>query len=104
MRHRRLLTSELQRTSEHRVLREENGLSTQTGGLRAHSSSPAARRMRLHRKRRRQGLRSVRIELHVTDIDDLIRLGLLTNNERQNPELVQSAVQGLLYRALEDKT
>jgi hypothetical protein len=68
------------------------------------SSTPVAERMRRYRRRRRQGLKSVRIELHVTDIDDLIRLSLLTNNERQNPELVQSAVQGLLYRALEDKT
>ena len=67
-------------------------------------STTAIERMRLYRKRRRQGLRSVRIELHVTDIDDLIRLGLLKEDERQNPELLQSAVQGLVYRALENRS
>ena len=33
----------------------------------------AAERMRLYRERRQQGLRYVRIQLHVTEIDDLIR-------------------------------
>ena len=41
------------------------------------SSSPAALRMRRYRKQRRQGLRYVRIQLHVTDIDALIRMRLL---------------------------
>lgn len=104
MRHRRLLTSELQRTSEHKVLREENGLSTQTAGLRAHSHSPAARRMRLYRRRRRQGLQYLRIELHATEIDDLIRMGLLREDQRHDPEAVQTAVMGLIYRGLEGAT
>jgi hypothetical protein len=38
------------------------------------SPSPAAQRMRHHRKQRRQGLRSVRILLDEMDIDALIRL------------------------------
>ena len=59
--------------------------------------------MRRYRKRRRQGLQSVRLDLHVTDIDDLIRLGLLKEEERQNPEQVQSAVQSLVYGALEGR-
>jgi hypothetical protein len=59
--------------------------------------------MRLYRKRRRQGLQCVRIELHVTEIDDLIRLGLLKEKERHNPELIQSAVQGLVYWGLEER-
>jgi len=67
------------------------------------SSTTAAERMRRYRRRRRQGLQSVRLELHVTDIDDLIRLGLLKEDERENPELVQSAVQGLVYRASEGR-
>jgi len=67
-------------------------------------SATAAERMRLYRKRRRQGLQYVRVELHATDIDDLIRLGLLKGDQRENPELLQSAVQGLIYRSLEDPT
>jgi len=67
-------------------------------------SLSSAERMRLYRKRRRQGLQYVRVELHATDIDDLIRLGLLKGDQRENPELLQSAVQGLIYRRLEDPT
>ena len=66
------------------------------------SSSPAAQRMRRHRKQRRQGLRSVRIRLHETDIDALIRLRLLKEDQRQDVEALQTAVLGLLYRAEED--
>jgi hypothetical protein len=60
--------------------------------------------MRLYRKRRRQGLQCIRIELHVTDVDSLIRMGLLKEQQRQDPEAVQAAVTGLVYRALEDAT
>jgi hypothetical protein len=37
------------------------------------SSAPAAERMRLYRKRRRRGMRCVRIQLDVTAIEALIR-------------------------------
>lgn len=39
--------------------------------------SSAAERMRLRRERRRNGMRSLWIELRVTKIDALIRIGLL---------------------------
>jgi hypothetical protein len=65
------------------------------------SSSPAAQRMRRHRKQRRQGLRSVRIRLHETDIDALIRMRLLNEDQREDVEALQTAVLGLLYRAEE---
>ena len=68
------------------------------------SSTPVIERMRLYRKRRRQGLQYVRIELHVTDVDSLIRVELLKEEQRQDPEAVQAAVTGLIYRALEDAT
>ena len=63
------------------------------------SSSPAAQRMRRYRKQRRQGLRSVRILLDETDCDALIRMGLLKEDQRQDPKALQKAVLGLLYRA-----
>ena len=66
------------------------------------SSSPAAQRMRRYRKQRRQGLRPVRIWLDETDIDALIRMRLLKEDQRQDPEALQTAVLGLLYRAEED--
>ena len=65
------------------------------------SSSPAAQRMRRHRKQRRQGLRSVRIRLHETDIDALIRMRPLNEDQREDVEALQTAVLGLLYRAEE---
>jgi hypothetical protein len=61
--------------------------------------SPAAQRMRRYRKQRRQGLRSVSILLHETDIDALIRMRLLKDEQRQDVEALQTAVLGLLYRA-----
>ena len=61
----------------------------------------AAERMRLHRKRQRQGLRYVRILLHVTDIDGLIHLGLLQDDQRTYAVALQAAVLGLVYRATE---
>ena len=66
------------------------------------SSTPAAQRMRRYRKQRRQGLRSVRIPLHETDCDVLIRMGLLKEDQRQDPKALQKALLGLLYRAEED--
>jgi hypothetical protein len=39
--------------------------------------SSAAERMRRHRKRRRNGLRCLPIEISETDIEGLTRLGLL---------------------------
>jgi len=58
--------------------------------------------MPLYRKQRRQGLRYVRIALHVTDIDALIRMRLLKEDERQDVEALQTAVLSLVYRAQED--
>jgi hypothetical protein len=56
----------------------------------------AAERMRLHRKRQRQGLQYVRILLHVT-----ISTGLLKDDERADADALQAAVLGLVYRATE---
>jgi len=60
------------------------------------SSSPAAVRMRRYRKRRRQGLRSVRILLDQPDIDALIRMRLLKKDQREDVEALQTAVTGLV--------
>ena len=50
----------------------------------ARSSSPAAERMRLHRKRRREGMQYVQIPLHKSEVEDLIRLGLLQREQRED--------------------
>jgi len=64
--------------------------------------NPAAERVRRYRKRVRQRLRYVRIALHVTDIEALIRMGLLREDQRQDPEALQTAVLSVVYRGCED--
>jgi hypothetical protein len=60
--------------------------------------SAAAERMRLHRERRRNGMRCLTIELRETEIDALIRKGLLKSETRNDP----SAVSDALYAFLDD--
>jgi hypothetical protein len=62
----------------------------------------AAERMRLYRRRRRRGMQYVRIALHVTEIDTLIHMGLLTEEQRQDADALQTAILAIVYRALED--
>jgi hypothetical protein len=61
----------------------------------------AAERMRLYRKRQRQGLQYVRILLHVTEIDALIHMGLLKEDQRADADALQAAVLDVVYRATE---
>ena len=61
------------------------------------SRSPAAERMRLHRKRRRRGLRCLMIELRETEVDALIRGGLL---EHETRDAVLKALYGHFNRTL----
>jgi hypothetical protein len=63
-------------------------------GLRPRSP---ADRMRLHRDRRRQGLRCLTIELRETEIDAFVRMGLLEPEMRND----RIAVSQALYAHLE---
>jgi hypothetical protein len=62
--------------------------------------SAAAERMRRHRQRRRDGLRCLMIELRETEIDALIRKGLLEAENRHDYDSVQSAFYAFLDRSL----
>ena len=53
---------------------------------------PATERMRLHRDRRRRGLRCLVIELRETEIDALIRMGLLRPEARNSLPAVRDAL------------
>jgi hypothetical protein len=59
-------------------------VSTDPARIRAHSSAPAAQRMRAHRKRRREGSFIVRVQLDPSDVDGFIRLKLLRPGQRQD--------------------
>jgi hypothetical protein len=56
--------------------------------------SSAAERMRLHRERMRNGIRPLWIELRVTEIDALVRIGLLKAETRNDPNAVRDALYG----------
>ena len=58
--------------------------------------SAAAERMRRHRERRRKGLRCLMIQLHETEVDALIRSGLLNPEMRNNPRVVRKALYAFL--------
>ena len=60
--------------------------------------SSAAERMRRHRERRRKGLRCLMIQLHETEVDALIRSGLLNPVMRND----SSAVRKAFYTFLDD--
>ena len=62
--------------------------------------SAAAGRMRLHRERRRKGLRCLVIELRETEIDALIRRGLLKAETRNDPIAICEALYKHLDRSL----
>ena len=64
------------------------------------SRSPAAERMRQHRERRRQGLRCLLIEISETEIEGLIRKGLLPAEMRNDVGAVMSALYEHLDRTL----
>ena len=80
----------------------EDGMTTEAEGVPVRSLSPAAERMRLYRKRRRRGMHSLRTSLHVTQIDGLIRKGLLRQEDRDDLEALQRAIDALISTTLDD--
>jgi hypothetical protein len=73
-----------------------------TQAIKRPADPSAAERMRLYRKRRRQGLQVVRLRLHVTDIDDLVWMGRLEEDRRHDGEALQKAVFALVQGALDE--
>ena len=65
--------------------------------------SSAAERMRLHRERRRLGLRCLVVELHATEIDTLIRMGLLKRETSNDRNAVIKALYAFFDCALNPK-
>ena len=63
--------------------------------------SAAAERMRLHRERRRKGLRCLTIELRETEIDALVRIALLRPEMRNDPSAVSKALYAYFDQTLD---
>jgi hypothetical protein len=68
----------------------------------ASARSPAAERMRRHRQRRRDGLRCLIIELRETEIEALIRSGLLKSEMRNDDAEIIDALYAHLDRSFGD--
>ena len=68
------------------------------------SPSPAAERMRAFRKRRRQGMHSIRITIHVTQINKLIRKGFLSQEDRGDLNALEWAIDGVISTVLDETT
>jgi hypothetical protein len=56
--------------------------------------------MRVHRTRRRNGLRSVRVLLHETEIDQLVQKGFLKPERRHDHDAVENAMGSFVCGAL----
>ena len=61
----------------------------------------AAERMRRHRERRRDGLRCLTIELRETEIDALIRKGMLKTDARNDRDAILNALYAHLEHTLD---
>ncbi len=70
------------------------------GTTTAPTISSAAERMRRYRQRRRDGLRCLNIQLRETEIDTLIRKGLLKPEPRNDANAIIEAFYRFLDRAL----
>jgi hypothetical protein len=70
-------------------------------GLARPATSPAAERMRRYRERRRDGMRCYMAELRETEIDALIRRGLLKRENRDDAEAVLAGLYAFLEQTLD---
>jgi hypothetical protein len=68
----------------------------------AATGTAAAERMRRHRQRRRDGLRCLVIELRETEIDELIRKGLLKPETRNDTSAIIDALYAHLDSTLDE--
>ncbi len=60
------------------------------------SPRSSAERVRLHRKRRRNGMRVVPVQLHESEIDSLVRQRYLKAERRHLPKAVEYALNGFV--------
>ena len=60
------------------------------------STAPAAERMRLHRRRRRLGLRPLTVEIRPAEIEALEKQGYIKPHERDDSNAISFAVGAFL--------
>jgi hypothetical protein len=58
--------------------------------------SSVTERVRIHRKRHRNGLHSIRVLLHESEIDSLVRDGYLKQERRRLPDAIRGALNAYI--------
>jgi len=64
------------------------------------SFTSSGRRMRLHRERRRDGMRCLTVEIHDSEVEALVRHGLLAGEARHDVNAIADAFYAHLERTL----
>ena len=77
----------------------EEGLTMQAT-IEPTNRSPAAERMRVHRERKKSGMRCVMLELRETEINALIRKGFLKADARNDTSAIVDAIYAYFDREL----
>lgn len=80
----------------------DNAMNSASVGVPGSSPSPTAERMRLYRRRRRNRLQSVRIQLSHESVDALIAKGYLNKKRREDLREVAEAASAFISDALAD--
>jgi hypothetical protein len=85
-------------TASSKTVQTDDTMETLSAVQRSHSAG--ALRMRQHRLRRQKGLRCLMVELRATEIDALVRKGLLRSETRNSPRAITEALYAFLDRTL----
>lgn len=75
-------------------------MTAKSNGRAALTPSAAARRMRLHRERRRRGLRCLVVEVRASELEALVRRGFLRAETRNSARAIKEALYAFLDRTL----
>jgi hypothetical protein len=57
----------------------------------------AAQRMRAYRRRRRHGLRYVKVRVGRSELDGLVEKGYLSPDKRKDPHAIELAIEDLMF-------
>jgi len=77
-------------------------MNTEATGVPVRLLSPAAKRMREYRRRRRRGMRSVTVRVDEADLEALVAKGYLAPSDRAEANAIQQAADAFISDALGD--
>jgi hypothetical protein len=77
-------------------------MNTEATGIPGRMLSPAAKRMREYRRRRRRGMRCVTVRVGEADLEALVTKGYLAPSDRAEANAIQEAADMFISDALGD--